>query len=77
MNRILMKYLGISILFYSIIDVFIIELGMLLTVVTLTSVSISNFNVSNAAYKRLDIQQLASYVFTILFFYLFKRYSGI
>ncbi len=76
-NRMLMKLLGISVLFYSLIDVFIIGLGMLLTVVTLTSVSVSHYSVNNAVFNELNKRQLANYSAIILFFYLFKKYSGI
>ncbi|MCK5662445.1 MAG: hypothetical protein KAI17_03115, partial [Thiotrichaceae bacterium] len=73
-NRLALKVVGISILLYSLIDVFIIGLGMLLMVVTLSSVSLSRYPVSNTIFSKLNTRQLVIYALVILFFYLIKAY---
>ena len=71
-NGVMLKIIGISILLYSLIEVFIIGLGMLLTVVTLSSVLLANYNVTNTKHEPIDSMQIASYMFIVLSFYLIK-----
>jgi O-antigen ligase len=69
---VMLKLIAISIIFYSVIDIFIIGLGMLLTVVILTSVSLKNYHVTNSQFKSLDMRQSAIYMFAVFSFYMIK-----
>ena len=69
---VMLKLIAISIIFYSLIDVFIIGLGMLLTVVTLTSVSLKDYHVTNSRFESLDIRQVAIYMLIVVSFYMIK-----
>ena len=69
---VMLKLIAVSIILYSVIDVFIIGLGMLLTVVTLTSVSLKNYHVTNTRFESLDMRQAAIYMFVVVSFYMIK-----
>ena len=69
---VMLKLIAVSIIFYSLIDVFIIGLGMLLTVVTLTSVSLKNYHVTNSRFESLDMRQVAIYMLVVVSFYMIK-----
>lgn len=71
-SGVMLKLIAVSIIFYSVIDIFIIGLGMLLTVVTLTSVSLKNYHVTNSRFKSLDMRQSAIYMFVVFSFYIIK-----
>lgn len=71
-NGMVLKFTGISILLYTLIDVLIIGLGMILTVVVISSVSMNKYYVTGANYKMLDIRQAVIYALLILGFYLIK-----
>lgn len=68
-----LKIIGVSILFYSLSDVFIIGLGMILTVVTLSSVTLSKYYVTNAKYNNLNVRMVLNYVFFVVAFYIIQR----
>jgi len=68
-NGIMLKVIAISIIFYSLIDVFIIGLGMLLTVVVLTSVYVNSYYIENTSYKKIDTRQILIYAGVMLIFY--------
>jgi len=68
-NGIMLKVLAISIFFYSLIDVFVIGLGMLLTVVVLTSVYVNSYYIENTNYRKIDARQIFMYGGVMLFFY--------
>ncbi len=71
-NGDMLKIIGVSILFYSLSDVFIIGLGMLLTVVTLSSVALSTYYVTNVKYDNLDIRMVFNYAFIVVAFYIIQ-----
>ena len=68
-NGTVLKIIGISILFYSLSDVFIIGLGMILTVVTLSSLALSEYHVKNADYSKMDVRALLIYSLLVVVFY--------
>ncbi len=68
-NGIMLKVIAISIFFYSLIDVFVIGLGMLLTVLVLTSVYVNSYYIENASYRKIDARQILMYSGVMLFFY--------
>ncbi len=74
-NGVMLKVIAISIVFYSLIDVFVIGLGMLLTVVLLTSVYVNSYYIENANYKKIDARQVFVYGGVMLFFYVVKIIS--
>ncbi len=71
-NGLMLKIIAVSILVYSLSDVFIIGLGMLLTVVTLSSVTLSRYYVTNVAYEKINARLLFNYVSLIVVFYAIK-----
>jgi len=68
-NGVMLKVLAISIFFYSLIDVFVIGLGMLLSVVVLTSVYVNSYYTENTNYRKIDARQIFMYGGVMLFFY--------
>lgn len=71
---VMLKLIAVSIIFYSMIDVFIIGLGMLLTVATLTSVSLKNYPATSSRFVSLDMRQVATYILVVFSFYLLKLF---
>ena len=67
-----LKLIAASIILFSMIDVFIIGLGMMFTVVILTSVSLKKYPVTNVRFERFDTRQALIYMFLVLSFYLVK-----
>lgn len=69
---VVLKLLGVSILLYSLIDIFTIGLGMLLTVVTLASVNLKSYNNTVSSFESAGVRQLVMYMLIVLSFYLIK-----
>ncbi len=72
-NGDVLKVIGASILFYSVSDVFIIGLGMILTVVTLSSLALSTYYVTNVKYDRMSARLILSYMFVVVAFYIIQN----
>ncbi len=71
-NGAALKIIGVSILFYSLSDVFIIGLGMILTVVTLSSVALSAYQVTDTSYSKINVQLLLNYALSVVTFYVIQ-----
>lgn len=71
-NGVMLKTIGVSILLYSLTDVFIIGLGMILTVAILSSVSLSKYYVTNTFYEKVNIRLLFNYLLAVIVFYAIK-----
>jgi len=67
-----LKITGSSILLFSMIEVFIMGAGMILSTVIVTSTCVSRYYVTGAKYKAIDYKQLLIYGLVITAFYLLK-----
>ena len=72
-SEIIFKLIGVSIIFYVMQDVFVIDLGMLFTVVVLVSAGLREYSTTNAEYKAINIRQVGGYTLAMATFYLLKQ----
>ena len=73
-DELMFKLIGVSILFYVIQDVMVIDLGMLFTVVVLVSAGLRQYpSTGNAVYKGFNLKLAGGYILTMLVFYLLKQ----
>lgn len=67
------KVLGLSILLYALLDVMVIDLGMMFTVVVLVACGLRNYPITNVRFSKLSLKQVAAYLSAMLLFYLAKQ----
>jgi len=71
-NGVVLKIIGVSILVYSLSDVFVIGLGMILTVVTLSSAALSTYHVTDTTYDRINARSIFGYALVVVAFYVIQ-----
>lgn len=71
-NGRVLKVTGISILLYSLIEVFIIGSGVMLSVIIIGSLCMNNYFATEAKFKALDVKQVVMYALIITGFYVIK-----
>jgi O-antigen ligase len=72
-KQIMFKLLGLSILLYALLDIMVIDLGMMFTVVVLVASGLRSYPVANARYSRFNLKQGGAYFSLMLLFYLAKQ----
>jgi hypothetical protein len=72
-KQIMFKLLGLSILLYTLLDVMVIDLGMMFTVVVLVASGLRSYPVSNARFSKFNLKLGGVYFTVMLLFYLAKQ----
>jgi O-antigen ligase len=72
-DELMFSVIGISILFYVLQDIMVIDLGMLFTVVVLVSAGLREYAVKDVVYRDFDYKQAGGYVLAMIVFYLLKQ----
>jgi len=72
-DALMFRLIGISIIFYVLQDILVIDLGMLFTVVVLVSANLREYPVSDTKYVDFNLRQAVGYMLVMLVFYLLKQ----
>jgi O-antigen ligase len=72
-KQIMFKLLGLSILLYALLDVMVIDLGMMFTVVVLAAAGLRSYQIENVSFSRFNLKQGGVYFSVMLLFYLAKQ----